>query len=805
MNAPAAGGDRGRRDALFLTSGALALGALGLFAGPAAAQETAAVEDVVVTAQFREQNIQDTPLSITAVTAEMLEARSQTSIVDVANQAPNVRLTPGSAAFGPSLQAHIRGVGQHDFNFALEPGVGMYVDDVYYSTLTGSVFDLLDLERVEVLRGPQGTLAGQNSIGGAIKLYSRKPDGEGGGYVQGTYGSYDRTEVRAAAEFTLAPDLFARIAGVSHASDGYVTRYDYGCTHPGSPVKSAIISENCELGTEGGKSYTAIRGALRWTPTTRLEMNLAADFTNDDSEGSPFTLMYVGSTTAAGATPAANTSINGVSLGTAAGSPFISYSLFGSQWADDTFSQSPYITYSTYTNPAPIDGSAPYAIPAIYQVDSWGVSNTIDFAITDKLKLTSITAFRYYEGDWGVDEDSSPIGSTTLYNAVWHRQWTQELRLSGALFADALDFTIGGFYLDQRSHYGARVDLRTLQFIENDDIPATTTAAFANFDWHITDALDVIVGARYTDSEKTFTYGRLGIPGSGPPNNGLAPAAVRGLNGLSSTYSGSYMDYRAAVQYRLTDNVMAYAQFSTGHRGGGINPRPFFVAQALPHNPEQVSAYEIGAKTDFFDRRLRLNASAFFNKYEDILFATTNCPFTGGPATPCFLPINAGEAEVQGYELEAVLRPVDGLSIDASVSTLDFEYTTIAPNAASAGISLASTAPFAPELKYAIGVEYDINVGDRGTLTPRLDWSYQDSYFTTPSNSPFSQIPDYSLLNGRLTWRAADGDWQLALEGTNLTDELYYLGLFDNRGSSQTVQALPAPPRRWAVSVRRNF
>src|SRR4030095_14387738 len=144
----------------------------------------------------------------------MLESRSQTDISQVANQAPSVTLKPQGAAFGPSLGANIRGVGQFDFNPALEPGVGMYVDDVYYSTLTGSIFDLLDLERIEILRGPQGTLAGQNSIGGSVKLYSKRPDGNGGGHIEVKYGSYNHTEIRASGDFTVAPDkLFVRIAG----------------------------------------------------------------------------------------------------------------------------------------------------------------------------------------------------------------------------------------------------------------------------------------------------------------------------------------------------------------------------------------------------------------------------------------------------------------------------------------------------------------------------------------------------------------------------------------------------------------
>jgi iron complex outermembrane receptor protein len=197
---------------------------------PAAAQDDSGAaqppadnsNEIIVTAQFREQNLQDTPLAITAVNSEMLEARSQTNIAQVAAQAPSVTLKPQGTAFGPSMTASIRGIGQYDFNPALEPGVGLYIDDVYYATLTGSMFDLLDLDRVEILRGPQGTLAGRNSIGGAVKLYSKRPTGDNTGSVTAAYGSRDRIDVRASADLGLTDTLSTRIAAVSKMQDGYI-------------------------------------------------------------------------------------------------------------------------------------------------------------------------------------------------------------------------------------------------------------------------------------------------------------------------------------------------------------------------------------------------------------------------------------------------------------------------------------------------------------------------------------------------------------------------------------------------------
>jgi iron complex outermembrane receptor protein len=195
-----------------------------------AAEESGSLEEVIVTAQFSQaQNLQETPLAITAITADSLTDRGITNLIGVATAAPNVDLQLTGSAFGKSMSAFIRGVGQGDFNFAFEPGVGIYVDDVYHATVAGSVFDLLDLERVEVLRGPQGTLFGKNSIGGAIRLISKKPQGDGSGYISGTYGKYNRMDFSGAFDVALTDNLFLRVSGMSKKRDGYVERLDFVC------------------------------------------------------------------------------------------------------------------------------------------------------------------------------------------------------------------------------------------------------------------------------------------------------------------------------------------------------------------------------------------------------------------------------------------------------------------------------------------------------------------------------------------------------------------------------------------------
>lgn len=782
----------------------------------AGADPAGQLNEIVVTAQFRDQRLQDVPIAITAVSGAVLEQRGQSSIADLGGYAPNVTLRQAPATYGPAVVAYIRGVGQRDTTFALEPGVGIYVDDVYLPTLHGSMLNLVDLDRVEILRGPQGTLAGQNSIGGAIKLYSKKPGPNADAYLLATYGSFNRVEFRGATNVTLVPDqLYARLSGAGVQKDGYITRYDYACTHPGSTVPSSVTGNKCKLGTEGGKDYVAGRLALRWQPAPRVTVDLVGDITRDESEPGPTTLLYVGRPAAPGtaltgvATPPLPAyTINGNLYGTVAGSPFISYSPYGA-YAQDTFSHSPYSSYENYTDLAPRDGSAPWQAPLKGAINTWGVSGTISAELVDHVQLTSITAYRKFDGTYSSGE-GSPLSPTLQANRIWNHQFSQELRLN-AQVGDLLNMTIGGFYLDKRSRNRSRVTLTTLNFIEDNSVPATTKAVFANAELTPLTALTLIGGIRYTDQKKSFIYGRFGVPGSS--TGGAVPPSLAPLNGLVGKYKGDRVDYRLAAQYHVTQSLMAYGQFSTGFKGGGINPRPFFPAQALPHKPETLKAWEVGFKSDFLDRKVRLNGAAFLNKYEDILVSVSSCPLPGAPPAPCALPLNAGKADVKGFELEATVRPVRGFSIDATLAYLHFKYTSVSAAAASAGIGLEDKGVYISPWQWSVGAQYEADLGGGHRLTPRLDISHEDAFNRNANNVDaatrakdiFGLVPGRTLLNARLTYTSPDSHWEASGELRNLTDKLYYTDIFDNRGSTNSIQGSPGEPRTWAVSIKRRF
>jgi iron complex outermembrane receptor protein len=253
---------------------------------------------------------------------------------------------------------------------------------------------------------------------------------------------------------------------------------------------------------------------------------------------------------------------------------------------------------------------------------------------------------------------------------------------------------------------------------------------------------------------------------------------------------------------------MTYAQFSTGYKGGGVNPRPFNPAQAQPFGPETVGAYEIGIKTDLFDRTVRFNVSAFHNDYSDIQLTLLSCPQFGGPG-PCALPANAGNADIDGIEFELAIRPAEGLLIDASLSYVDFDYTFVNPAAGTPGgpgVQLNHVPPYLAEWQWAIGIQYEIPLGDNvGSLTPRLDLSHRSSVFSNAVNAPTNFIGGYELANGRLTYRSPDEDWDVSLEVTNLFDTYYLQSSFDLSGVSGFTSAVPARPREWALTVTRRF
>jgi iron complex outermembrane receptor protein len=815
---------------------------MALVCGTATAAETGEqeflLEEIVVTAEFREKAIQDTPISISAVNEEMMEVRNQVSLDQITMQVPGVQLRSNNAGMGSSLVAFIRGIGQTDFNPSVEPGVAIYVDDVYYSTITGNILDLLDLDRVEILRGPQGTLAGRNALGGAIKLFTRKADGQDDGSVSLTYGDFNRLDVKAAAGFTIVPDkLFARIAGVSRSRDGYVTRLDYACannmpppyTPGGFPTyATARGGLGCELGKEGGQSMTAGRLSLRWVPSDKFEVNFSTNIVRDNSEAQPTVLI-----------DAADNSQSSIF------NPGVSHSLVpiyfdnNGNGAYDAGIDIPYdrrfvtagtyYNYSTYINdgrstPDPMfQGGTPGAdnnvykpdvLPPINHLTSEDYNLSINWQLSDNTSLFAVTSYREYLNEFSDDGDNSPLAVEQLLQRMDHEQKTLEVRLNSTLWNGFADFTIGGFYLDKETNEDARVDLNyaAFDFLHGPDIvPSKSKALYGQLAMNLSERMDLTLGLRYSKDEKSYTFHRhnpdgtlVGAPVSafffsGNPSN----SGVYGLDGISIGYASSHFDYRAALSYDLADNIMVYGQIATGYKAGGNNARPFYPTQLHATDPEELTNYEVGVKSTLFNQ-LRLNADVFYNDYTNMQLMVSVCKWApAGQQTPCASVANVGDAKVQGLELEALWYPTKALTVDFSYAYIDFKYKTVDPLT---GVSPDSKAPFTPKNKWSIGAQYKFNLGKgHGNLTPRIDMAWQDDIYTSALNTTAVFVPAYSVINGRLTWKSEDLKWQASLEGTNLGDKYYYLTVYDLMEGAGLVNGQPSRPREWAFTIKRSW
>jgi iron complex outermembrane recepter protein len=817
-------------------------------ASPAIAQEASAPQpaeeaatnttpEIVVTAQFRAQKLQDTPLAITAVTAAILEARGQTDISQIAAQAPNVVLRNQPQSGGIGLIAFIRGIGQTDFNYALEPGVGIYVDDVYIPTLSSSLLDLMDLERVEVLRGPQGTLAGRNSIGGSIKLFSKKPTGEGGGSLQATYGAYNRLDVRGMADFKITDNFFARVSGATKSQDGFITLLDYGLANPTSNVRTNTNSgDGIERGTLGGRSFSAGRLALRWEASPDIEVNLAGDYTRERNEAGAQVLLFANNPATTPEGIPFLTGKNGAAV------PFdcrfvpTTTRFQASCGTTPAGYDSRFINYANFldartpTSQAPFK---PYSANNRQNFDGWGVTGNVTAKLADNLTAVWISSYRRYKMQFGFDQDGSPVPISQLDNTLRHRAWSQELRLNGSLLDKRIEYTVGGFYFDGNGTYNARVDLNYagIDFIHGpDSTPATSKALFFNGTFHVTDAWGFTGGVRHTWDKKDYTYFRrnpdlsvpgplpceffLGAPTAGPVGIGNSPNCLLiGLNNVTAQFKGQRTDWRIETDYRFSPEVFAYASVATGFKAGGVNPRPFFgpsagECSALPpgvaapcnqvksFNPESLTTYEAGIKTDLFDRRLRFNASAFLNKYDNIILTLSRCP-----GAPCLLPANVGKADVWGIEAETTIRPVDGLTLDGSVSYLNFQFT----DTGTTGLPLTNRTPFTPEWNWSVGAQYDYTLPSEAVVSARFDGAYQSSVFADAFNAPTNLVDGRFLGNVRLSYTTGDKAWQISAEVQNVFNKYYFQTVEDGAAPFGAITANPGLPRTWAVSVKRTF
>ena len=777
-----------------------------------AATDAQGIAEIVVTAQFREQNLQDVPISISAISGEQLLQRSVTNLTDVARSIPNVEMQQGNSGYGSNTnQAYIRGLGQVDFLATFEPRVGFYIDDVYFATTFGAVFDVLDLERVEVLRGPQGTLFGRNSVGGAIRIISRKPRGDNHGYVEATYGNYNRYQVRGAIDLGLVKDVLSlRLTGSARGQDGYVDLLDYKCVNPtlGNTNVGGLgqgpVSRSCKRGTLGGSRNYNVRGSLRWQPSPAWDILLQGDYLKEHDESPPEAIIKTSlsldnpeSGVSGGATRAAfpRAMDNGLArylrgLGTTYYGFNVSTPALMSQVAQSFVSPYRNSSYASYGN-----ARVGYRNPPYGSFKAYGGSLNIDWDIADKVHLTSITAYRKTAGEFGQSLLALPVEE--VRQSVSSEQVSQEVRLLGSPFDGLLDYTLGGFYISTNGTNPSRVQTEgftnALDFYGDDQNTLKAYAAFGALDVHPFKGLTVSGGLRYSDERKTYTF-----------NRDYSPS---GLSVINFIFKGKNHDTRfnprLAIGYEVNDDLNLYGSYSTGFTAAGFNARPFGPTSVFALKPENVKAYELGFKGQFLDRRIRLNASVYQTEFDNLIGTTRGDATSRCPGAP-FCNDNVGDARIRGFEAELQTRPTEGLLVSANVGYTHFRYKRLLSNVQ--GLTLDSPNNRVPTWNASGSIQYDWQLGNGGRITPRVDVSYRSRiYFTTVRADLSAQQKRYALTNARLTYTFPRDDWSISIAATNLFDKFYYTTLTDQRESFGFLSGTIGRPREVFATVRKNF
>ena len=806
---------------------------------PAAAPAAApANEEVVVTAQFRATKLQQTPLAISAITGQALAARGETNVTDIAKTVPNTVISPLGSGWGSTLAAFIRGVGLGDNILSFEPGVPIYIDGVYNGRPQGAIFDLLDLERVEVVRGPQGTLFGKNAIGGAVSLISKKPVGSDTGYIEASYGSYNRVNIRAAWDGAIVPDkLLMHAAFSSKNADGYMKLLDYVCVHgPGSlgNLQPAVGTKNggsCVTDHLGSEGVNAGRLALRWIASDKFEVNLIADYTRQRQESPTDKYTYI-------ADPQAfpgPQGIDGVLPNFWVNTP---QQVFGAGVLYDSrfVTNNPYTSYAKYGT-QPVDGRF---APNENNLDHWGISATTDAELSPIAHLKTVTAYRRWSNQFGRG-DASPLGNSSTFDDTRHNQFTEEVQLTGTI--SRLDYAVGGFYYrayDRNTGFDslwptppglgplpagsfqspAIPFLNGLGLYDHDLDDHQTTkdyAFFAHGIYHLTDQVALTAGVRYTNDTKhaivgvTNRYTNVG--------DFSVPVDVHATR----------WNPMVELSFQATPDLLAYALYSTGFRGGGFSPRPANALQPVPFGPEDITSYELGFKSEFLEHRVRLNADIFYMQDDGQQNFKTDVDSSGAT---WFHELNAGNSINKGFEVELALRPIEGLQIDSSLGYLHYQLKDDAQSAATQICTHFSDGTLCPQTRApkwtgSLGIQYKMDMGMAGSLTPRLDASVISRVYYIPianvngAPPPRSEListaasgvaggldyqPGYTLLNGRITWDAPGGKWSVSGSVSNLTNKVYFYGKLALAVSSLgREQGNIAPPRQWLVTVRRNF
>lgn len=709
-----------------------------LFAGGAYAQDgieaspaNSGLDTITVTAQKREQDLQKTSVAVTAFEAEDIRFNNLISLTEIAERTPGLVVTEVNPA-EPNF--YIRGIGTEGLssNAGGDASVVMFIDGVYVGRGGGSNLDLFDLERIEVLRGPQGTLFGKNAVGGLIHVISARPTEDYTARLQATVGNFDRIDVRGMASGPIADKVFFKLAFSSRNRDGFIFNETTG----------NFVQDEDSIGG---------RAALRFVPNDDLEILITADVTRERAAGRPRTNLC---------DPLFNDGVHCIGV----------------------------------VNPDPRIVNA--VTDGFLNRDVFGITGEVNWD-TGIGTFTSITAYRDADFDFEDAFFSTPVTTETIEsinrNIENSYQISQELRLASTAFNDRLNWVVGLYFLKESVKRDELLDQRfgalspVLEGIASfpQDVETKSYAIFGQASYEVVDRLTLTIGLRQTWEEKDARLQGILVSGIRPP-----PLAVP--YDITASANWSAFTPKFVIEYEANDNAFFYVSASRGFKSGGFQgTAPTGDIAEVPYDPEFAWSYEIGAKTTWFDNRLRLNVAAFYTDHEDLQVSELI-------AGDRIVIGNAASAEIYGVEVEFQARPFEGLELNGSYAYLHAEFSDFAEGATQD--NTGNTLPRSPRHQINLGLQYAWSLGNAGFLVARVDWTYQSRIFFEASNTPLEVQDAYDIWNARLAWQSVDEHWEVALWGKNLGNDLIKTHIVAFAPFAQEL-ALFNAPRTYGVSV----
>lgn len=730
------------RRSLLLTATALSAA----IAAPAAAQTAsppseARVDEIVVTAQRRSENLQDVPVAVTAFGQKQLEAQQIRDTTDLTRVTPSV--TGGlNTGTGSALMFFIRGLGSTEQIASFDVPVATYVDEIYFARQSANAVSLFDVEQVEVLRGPQGTLFGRNTTGGAVSITTKKPKNEFDFFVEGSYGSFNRRVLRGSVDLPLSEKILTKVSAFRVKDDGY--------------GRSLATNERLN-----GEDATGFRGAVRLLPNEKLTWDLSLEYIDQ-----------------------AKTTIGGNPV-------------------------DPHYKSRTGLRTAECDNAVIQtylrdSLGSCARVRSGGLTSNLEYDL-GWATMNFITGYRTTDQNFSLDflNAASARGGYMIANQVSNQQLTQEVKLVGD--TDRVRWVAGLFYLDE-DNKTAEIDYFGRLLADWTMANSTTSSAiYAQADFKLSDPLTLTVGGRYTHEEKDIAY-YDGAKASYPtgvvvalPAANLRPSSANmDAAGIPRSQSTSRFTPRVAVSYKLDDDKMLFASATNGFKSGGWNTRVTSVGAITIFGPEKAWSYEAGARTDWFDRRLRVNATVYHENVKDLQLLSG----TGGTT---FVTRNSGDLHATGVELEVSASPIQHLDVFMTGSAAHRKYANVpARFGGSAGNIACSASPEPinctteldtpvrfPSVQGTLGATYKVPVAAlAGAINLNSSVSYSQAFWTssyndgmtvtatpygatTPVTVPFAKTPATTLLNVGAVYHSDSGKWEAALECSNCTKAYY--------------------------------